>query len=90
VYRLALRHDLLGYVQNQLGEVEIVAVGSGASLDRFQKDLIDHAPPLSRPRITKIESTAVPACESFEIAASSAQADAQVFVPPDYFMCDDC
>jgi len=90
VYRLALRHGLLGYVQNQLGEVEIVAVGSGASLDRFQKDLIDHAPPLSRPGITKIESTGVPACETFEIAASSAQADAQVFVPPDYFMCDDC
>jgi hydrogenase maturation protein HypF len=90
VYRLALRYGLRGYVRNQLGEVEIVAVGSGASLDRFQRDLIDHAPPLSRPRITKFESTAVPACESFEIAASSAQADAQVFVPPDYFMCDDC
>lgn len=90
VYRLAMRHGLLGYVQNQLGDVEIVAVGSGASLDRFQKDLVDHAPPLSRPDITKIESIALPACETFEIAASSAQADAQIYVPPDYFMCDEC
>ncbi|MCP4300486.1 MAG: carbamoyltransferase HypF, partial [Gammaproteobacteria bacterium] len=52
--------------------------------------LIDHAPPLSRPIITNIESTTDPDCETFEIAASSAQSDAQIFVPPDYFMCDDC
>jgi len=90
VYRLALQHGLFGHVQNQLGEVEIVAVGSAASLRGFQKDLIDNAPPLSRPIITRVDSIAAPTCETFEIASSSAQADAQIFVPPDYFMCDDC
>ncbi|MCP4299097.1 MAG: acylphosphatase, partial [Gammaproteobacteria bacterium] len=42
VYRLALQHGLRGAVQNQMGEVEIVAAGSAASLQRFQDDLIAH------------------------------------------------
>jgi hydrogenase maturation protein HypF len=73
-----------------MGEVEIIAAGCAASLQGFQDDLIDQAPPLSRPIINTIESIPVPDNETFEIAASLAQADAQVFVPPDYFMCDDC
>ncbi len=90
VYRLACRHGIRGSVQNRLGEVEIVAVGGAPSLRVFQDELIDCAPPLSRPAISHRESIAVPAVDSFDIVASSANADAEIFVPPDYFMCDDC
>ncbi len=90
VYRLATRHGVHGSVQNQLGEVEVVAAGPRPVLRRFVDDLVACAPPLAQPRITAHEHIEVPAAENFEIIASSAQADAQVFVPPDYFMCDDC
>lgn len=91
VYRLARAHEIKGHVQNQLGEVAIVARGSAAALSQFEAELISKAPPLSKPAVTRSE-----ACEEdidfddFEIIASSNDATAHIFVPPDYFMCDDC
>jgi len=90
VYRLALAHGLRGSVQNQLGAVEVVAVGGESALGRFQRDLVDKAPPLARPEISRVEPVAAFSAKTFEIVASAAAADAQVFVPPDYFMCEDC
>jgi hydrogenase maturation protein HypF len=90
VYRLARQHQLTGRVQNQLGTVEIIAAGSPDALHKFQKDLLQKAPPLSRPHIDEVEPLDDRAFDEFEIAASSAQADARIFVPNDYFMCDDC
>ena len=90
VYRLALRHGVCGTVQNQLGEVEIIAQGNAASLQQFQRDITGEAPPLARPHITSIDSSVVGRFESFKITASSEQSDARIFVPPDYFTCPDC
>jgi hydrogenase maturation protein HypF len=90
VYRLAKKHGLTGRVQNRLGEVEIIACGSRAAVQRFQRDLISRAPPLSRPEIDKVVPVSSGPFVGFEIIASSAQANARIFVPPDYFMCDDC
>src|SRR5210317_2410161 len=45
VYRLALEHDIAGHVQNQLGEVEVLAMGSAESVSAFLHDLVDSAPP---------------------------------------------
>ncbi len=90
VYRLALQHGINGHVQNQLGEVEVVAVGTAASVDCFVRDLVATAPPLSSPELAAAEDIDVPVVETFQIIDSLADTDAQVFVPPDYFMCDDC
>ncbi len=90
VYRLALHHGITGSVQNRLGEVEIMAAGERDSLQQFQRDLIALAPPLSSPVIDKVETVAGVSFAGFEIVASSAAADARVYVPHDYFMCDDC
>ena len=90
VYRLASHHGVRGSVQNQLGNVEIIAVAPADILQVFRKDLIDKSPPLSRPVIDRVETVDVVDVNSFEIIPSAADADAQVFVPPDYFMCDDC
>jgi len=49
VYQLAQHHELCGSVQNQLGEVEVIAQGDAGSLFEFEKNLIDQAPPLSKP-----------------------------------------
>lgn len=90
VYRLAKSLGLHGTVQNRLGEVHIVASGPVATLRRFERELIELAPPLSRPRIDSVQSIDAGPFFGFEIAASSAQANARIFVPPDFFMCDDC
>ncbi len=95
VYRLAHQYQLTGYVQNRLGEVDILACGPADSLEKFRADLIECAPPLSRPRVTHFERVDPAALESFEIEAfeiieSSSDANAEVFVPADNFMCDDC
>lgn len=90
VYRLAKQYGLLGHVQNQLGEVEVVAVGRRAILEQFARDLVERAPPLSRPTLARTDRIDVPGVDAFEIVASESRAEAQVFVPPDYFMCDDC
>ncbi|MBT8093408.1 MAG: carbamoyltransferase HypF [Gammaproteobacteria bacterium] len=90
VYRLATEHGLSGYVQNQLGEVEVVAAGPAESVNDFIDGLVDEAPPLSSPSLVEVTETRVPATSEFRIIDSLADADAQVFVPPDYFMCEEC
>jgi hydrogenase maturation protein HypF len=90
VYRLATQFGITGHVQNRLGEVEILAAGSPEVLDRFEQQLIGDAPPLSSPSLVSAEAIDARAWQTFEIIASAPGAEAQVFVPPDYFMCDDC
>jgi len=90
VYRLATEYGLTGYVCNRQGEVEIVVCGRHEVIRRFRADLVKRAPPLSRPRIVKISPIDTAAFGSFDIVASSGDAESHVFVPPDYFMCDDC
>jgi hydrogenase maturation protein HypF len=90
VYRLAKEYGLTGSVRNQLGQVEIVACGPLPALRDFERDLIFKAPPLSRPQVDVSQEIDRQHGNDFEIAASSADATARVFVPPDYFMCDDC
>ena len=90
VYQLAERYELCGSVQNQLGEVEVTVQGDAESLVEFEKDLIDQAPPLSKPHITSIETVDAKKLDTFRIVPSSDQSDAQIFVPPDYFTCPDC
>ena len=90
VYRLAIAHGIGGHVQNQLGEVEVLAVGPAHAVDRFLDDLVACAPPLASPSVVSVDALAVPARNDFRIIESLDDATAQVYVPPDYFMCDDC
>ncbi len=90
VYRLAKQHGLTGRVRNQLGEVEVVATGPAAELIRFERDLVDRSPPLSKPAIDSVDVIEYRHFDAFEISESSARAEARIFVPQDFFMCDDC
>jgi hydrogenase maturation protein HypF len=90
VYRLAHKHGLKGRVRNQLGEVEVIASGPAPALHRFGHDLIDDSPPLSQPVIDSVDIVEHQVFDNFEISESSAAADARIFVPQDFFMCDDC
>ena len=90
VYRLAHKHRIRGWVQNQLGEVEVLAEGRAPDLEAFLSALIDDAPPLSRPSLAGVEDVAPRAFEDFSILESAAASEARIHVPPDYFTCDDC
>jgi len=90
VYRLAQRFGLTGQVQNLAGQVLIEAEGATAALDAFAVALISEAPPLARPVIDSQERIALRGLTQFDIISSSTDAHADIHVPPDYFMCEDC
>jgi len=90
VYRLAVESGIAGSVQNRLGEVDVIAVGTSEQLERFTRELVERAPPLSRPQLLSATQTTVPDIDGFAILESEAGAEPRIFVPPDYFMCDDC
>ncbi len=90
VFRLAAEFGITGWVQNQLGEVEVLAQGTTPALDRFEEALVERAPPLSRPVLdTVVESGDAPS-DDFRIIDSAPDSKARIHVPPDYFTCDDC
>jgi hydrogenase maturation protein HypF len=90
VYRLAHRYGLCGWVQNQRGQVEVVAQGTPGELEAFGRDLIECAPPLARPRIVASEDAPATADTGFAIRPSEARAEVRVHVPPDQFTCPEC
>lgn len=90
VFRLAEEQGITGYVQNCLGEVVVVACAGRATLERFRRELIERAPPLAAPEIRGFEPYDGLPPETFTIVPSSDYAGADVYVPADCFMCDDC
>lgn len=90
VYRLARRLNIHGWVQNRLGEVVIHAQGDADALDRFQQDLIDQAPSLSRPRLAESAPTEPESVNAFTVRESTDDAEAHIHLPPDLDVCPDC
>lgn len=90
VYRLALRFQLVGSVQNLLGQVQIEAQGSPSQLDDFIAALMLEKPPLAQPVLAQTEK--IPALDrhGFEILPSASRAAAVIHIPPDEALCDDC
>ena len=90
VYRLASELGLAGSVQNLHGEVEILVYGHRGAVERFTREVLERAPPLAQPRLTALQEATPPQRPGFEILESAAHGRARVFVPPDYFTCEDC
>jgi len=90
VYRLAHEHALAGHVRNLRGDVEVIVAGPATVLADFERELVERAPPLARPKVRGVTPCDVPAGRSFEIAPSSAAEEPEVSVPPDFFACDEC
>jgi hydrogenase maturation protein HypF len=89
IYRLALRFDLAGLVQNRGGAVEVLAQGTDDALLAFGEALIREAPPLARPDIVATRTVPIEQVDGFIIRQSDGTAE-HVHLPPDYFACDDC
>jgi hydrogenase maturation protein HypF len=90
VFNLAERFGLGGVVQNLTGEVLVEAQGQPELLDAFAAALVSAAPPLARPHVVSCQSIPRRQLNGFEILSSAVSLNAQVHVPPDNFLCDDC
>jgi hydrogenase maturation protein HypF len=89
VYRAALRFNLRGWVRNVTGSVEIHAEGDASDLVSFSTALIHAAPAIARPVLTQEAPAELAHHDSFAVLPSQA-GEANIHVPPDYFVCDDC
>ncbi|MDP2031269.1 MAG: carbamoyltransferase HypF [Thiobacillus sp.] len=90
VYRLALQHQITGWVRNVDGAVEIHAEGESAHLQRFSEALLNEAPPLSKPGPLAIADCESEHAAAFLIRDSAASSHTDIHLPPDGFVCADC
>ncbi len=90
VYALAKRSRLRGFVKNQTGRVLIEAEGNTSDLDRFVRELREHAPPLARINSFSSQPLAARGDDRFRIEPSDHNADSPIFISPDVACCDDC
>jgi hydrogenase maturation protein HypF len=90
LFRLAGTHALAGWVRNRAGSVEIHIQGKVDALDRFVRELLQHPPPLSRPRLECCVPVEPCALHDFSILESIGGGTVEIHVPPDLFTCEDC
>jgi hydrogenase maturation protein HypF len=90
LFRLAARHGLSGWARNTVGEVEVLVCGPAAALEAFGRAVIDEAPAIAAPLLRRTEEWQGEAPGTFRILPSEATAKPRIFVPPDYFSCEDC
>jgi len=90
VHRLAVRHQLDGWVLNAAGEVRIELEGAAAALQEFLDALELEAPPLARIERVEVERRAARGLSGFAIEASQDQPDQRQPVSPDVAVCAAC
>ncbi|MDD5640088.1 MAG: carbamoyltransferase HypF [Syntrophales bacterium] len=90
VYRLALNHNLAGWVCNTSGGVEIQVEGLPESLEIFIRQLSAQAPALARiDAVLPLESEPWGE-EGFRILESQSQSRTEALIPADVSTCADC
>jgi len=90
VNRIANQFGLAGWVRNRSGQVEIRVEGSDKILTAFTEALHNQAPPLAQPDYPVVSSVSPIGFSGFNIAKSEAEDNADIHIPPDFFVCDDC
>jgi len=90
VYQLATRLKLGGWVRNEKGTVRLQIQGSPGSLQEFTRQLLQHPPVTANPELLSEQSIAPLSEVGFSILASLDKHNADIHVPPDYFLCPDC
>uniref|UniRef100_Q3AT69 Carbamoyltransferase n=1 Tax=Chlorobium chlorochromatii (strain CaD3) TaxID=340177 RepID=Q3AT69_CHLCH len=91
VYRLAIEHELTGFIRNTALGVLIEVQGSADRLDSFCTALHHQPPPLAR--IASFEMHFIPCVfeeATFVITDSHSGGDVETLIPPDIALCSDC
>jgi hydrogenase maturation protein HypF len=90
VYGQALQWGLVGFVLNDSEGVTIEVEGTSESLNGFQQDLHEKAPPLARIDTLTAESISPCYDSAFTIAHSKAGTERQTLISSDAATCSDC
>lgn len=90
IYRMAVKNNLTGFVQNTPEGVIAEVEGPSGALDLFLEVVINELPLLAR--ITRMESSEIEVQHQdfFKIIPSSAEGQADVHITPDAATCADC
>lgn len=92
VHKLALDHNLTGWVLNDSRGVLFAVQGSQELIDNFIKTLKKNPPPLAL--ITSVKEEYTKEFDSdiigFKVLKSDSSADVRTIVPPDAHVCDEC
>jgi hydrogenase maturation protein HypF len=90
VHRLAIRHDLSGWVRNEAGAVHVIAQGAPDDIEAFLAALPLELPPLARVDVVAVTETEPGPLEGFRVVASDVAPVGRLPVSPDVAMCDSC
>ena len=90
VYRLAVQHNLRGWVRNTSGKVEIEVEGKESELADFLRRLETHPPPMARIEHIRTTFSTLAGYADFRIHASVSHRDKYQLVSPDIATCKDC
>ena len=90
VYRLALRHGIVGWVLNGEAGVRVHAEGPARALERFVAELSSEAPPAASIATLTASPARAEEFGSFEIRESRGDAAPTVRISPDLALCADC
>jgi hydrogenase maturation protein HypF len=93
IYRTAVKHGLVGYVQNR-GDagVEVLLEGADAAIEGFMVDLAVEKPPQARiDQVTRAGLSGPNQYSAFTISKSSEEAEQSgSVIPPDIAICNQC
>lgn len=90
ICRLALKHGLLGEVDNRTDGVYVTVQGDIKTIDRFSNDILQFAPPASQIKSIEINTTQFTGFDSFKIAESKSADNQITEISPDIAVCKDC
>jgi len=90
IHRLALRHELGGWVRNTSGEVQLALEGTDQAIAEFLAALRAEAPPLAAIETVEVRASAPLGLERFTIEESDEQPGRPSPVPPDVALCLAC
>lgn len=90
VYKLALKHQLFGFVLNNSNGVIIEIEGEENNLSFFEEELFAFPPPLAKITHTEKEEIALKNDTQFSIIQSNQNQTKTTLISPDMAICDAC
>ncbi len=90
ICRLAVKHGLLGEVDNRTNGVSVILQGDIRTVERFTNDILENAPPASQIKSIELIPKQVEEFTGFRIAGSKAADNQITEVSPDIAVCDEC
>ena len=90
VHRLAITHDLSGWVRNEAEGVYLLVQGRRAALDAFVRAIERQAPPITKIDLIETDEVELEDTSAFRILDSHDRSDRRQPVAPDVALCARC